>query len=230
MIAAIGLALALTMTQDVRPGQPVAQSPKPTDAPGNEMPPAYAPDEPMTDGEGPWTGYQKDPLLPPGLTFDPPPPPAWQTAPGGGSPEDPYAGIARGVLPVPPGFRLVSELSDAELLAHLYRVPAGWEHVEPNGWRWRGRNDETLLLAQPARQPQHIWVRYEHKSEQEGVRSIRHLIEVDCANWRTRQAQSTSFSRSNLVGLLATIDSLSPWSAAAPDTFGEMILEAACGE
>lgn len=229
MIAAIGLAVALTMTQDVWPGQPVAQSPLPPEAQVSSLPPGFTLDTPTNEGEGPWTKYQ-DPPLPPGLTFDPPPPPAWQTSPVAGSPEDPYAGFARAVPPAPPGFRIVSELSDAELLAATYRVPSGWEHVVPNGWLWRSYNDQTLVLTQSARQPNHIWARYELKSEQHGLRSVRVLVEVDCAGWRTVNVQSASFSRANLEGLVASSNSIRSWSAAGPDTFGEAILKAACGE
>jgi hypothetical protein len=115
-------------------------------------------------------------------------------------------------------------------LAALSRLPAGWEHVEPNGWLWKSGNDETLLLTQAARQANHIWARYESKSASEGLRSSRALIEVDCSGWRTRQVQSASFSRANFQGLVESSDSVSSWSAAAPDTFGEAILKAACGE
>ena len=231
MFAAIGLAAALTMVQDVWPGLPVAQSPKPTEAPVSARPSGVTLDQPTNEGEGPWTSYQVPPP-PPGFTLVPPvpPPPAWQTAPRVASPDDPYAGFAQVVPPPPPGFRPVSELSDAEILAAALRVPAGWEHVEPNGWLWKGFNDETLLLTQSARQANHIWARYEYKSQREGLRSTRVLIEADCAGWRMRQAQFTSFSRANLQGLVDSNDGVSPWSAAAPGTFGETILEAACGE
>jgi hypothetical protein len=231
MFAAMGLAAALVGAEAVWPVQPVAQSPRPTEAPANTRPPGVALDGPTNQGEGPWTKYQVPPL-PPGFTLDPPqsPPEPWLNDPIVGSPEDPYAGFSRVAPPPPPGFRPVSELSDAELLAALYRLPAGWEHAEPNGWLWKGFNEETLLLTQSARQANHIWVRYEYKSQREGLRSTRALIEADCTGWRTRQAQFTSFSRANLQGLVDSNDWVLPWSAAAPGTFGETILKAACGE
>ena len=105
----------------------------------------------------------------------------------------------------------------------------GWEHVLPEGWEFQGVGDDSLMFTRPARQPRHIWVRHEKRVKSNGVRSIRVLTEVDCDGWRTRAVQIAYFPDANLEGASDNSGPLS-WTMPGPETLGESVLVAACGE
>lgn len=122
-----------------------------------------------------------------------------------------------------------SRITDAEILAARRVVYGpGFEHVEADGWNFTDSGTTMLVFTQPARQPRHIWSRWEKKTLGDGVRSSRRLDEVDCAGWRMRTVQITTFSEANLDGYLDSLDEPLEWSSPAPGTLGESLLEAAC--
>ncbi len=196
------------------------------------LPPGFTLEEPTNEGAGPWTEYQvPSPPIPPGFTLEPPTSPAepwWLNDPVVGSAEDPYAGIAQVVPPPPPGFRPVSEFSDAELLGAL--IGPGWEGVRPDGWKLMSRSSEVLTFYRSARQPRHIWFRVEYSDVASEYRSARSLNEVDCAGGRLRIVSLSTFSLPNLEGSHEGFDETQSWDYVAPDTHGETMLQAACGE
>jgi hypothetical protein len=211
---------------------PPAQDPIPASrllGNASALPPGFILEEPTNEAVGPWTKYQVPPL-PPGFTLDPPTSPAepWLNDPIVGSAEDPYAGIAQEVPPPPPGFRPVSELSDAELLQAL--LGPGWEGVRPDGWTLISRSSEVLTFFRPARQPRHIWLRVEYSDDASDARSVRSLNEVDCAGGRLRIVSLSTFRLSNLEGPHEGLNEIQSWDYVAPGTHGEALLQTACGE
>lgn len=122
-----------------------------------------------------------------------------------------------------------ARITDAAIFAARRAVYGpGFEHVEADGWNLRGTSDTILVFTRSARQPRHIWSRWEYKTWENGVRSSRRLSEVDCPGWRMRSVQSTTFSESNLSGIADSFNDPLDWSSPAPDTLGESVLEAAC--
>jgi hypothetical protein len=144
--------------------------------------------------------------------------------------QDPYAGIATPVQipPPPPGYRLIED--GTEWPGRLIQLAPPFDYIEIEDWTSLGGGTEVMVLTRTARQPRHIWARWEHLVPVNEVRSVRTLVEADCAGWRSRTVQQSTFSRPNLEGLIETVDTLRPWSAAAPATLGEAVLAAACDE
>ena len=145
--------------------------------------------------------------------------------------QSPFAGMAASVQvpPPPPGFRIVEQ--EPEWPGQLARLAPPFDYIDIGDWTSRGvGGTELTLLTQAARQPNHIWVRWEYLAPSNGVRSARDLVEVDCETWRTRIVQHTTFSRANLAGLIQTVDVPQTWSAQAPGTLGELVLETACAD
>jgi hypothetical protein len=42
-------------------------------------------------------------------------------------------------------------------------MPPGWEFIEVDGWKLVDYDDDTLVFVMVARQPMHIWVRFEKR-------------------------------------------------------------------
>jgi hypothetical protein len=234
MFAAMGLAAALFGADAVWPRQPVAQSPRPTEAPSSAQPVSITFVEPVGEGGGPWTKYQvPPPPITPGLSTTPPGQSSsrWTITPaprpGADSPEDAHAEF-RGTPPRPPEVRALSEYSDAELLEAL--LGPGWEGVRPDGWTLMSRSSELLTFHRPARQPRHIWFRVEYSDVASDYRSARSLNEVDCAGGRLRIVSLSTFSLPNLEGPHEGFNEIQSWDYVAPDTHGETMLKAVCGE
>lgn len=198
------------------------------------LPPGFTLDEPANQGAGPWTRYQvPSPSVPPGLSTTPPEQSSsrWTITPaprpGADSPEDAHSGFA-GTPPPPPGFRTISEFSDAERLEAS--LGPGWEGVRPDGWTLISRSSEMLMFSRPARQPQHIWLRVEYSDNASESRSVRSLNEFDCAGGRLRIVSLSTFRLSNLEGPHEGLNEIQSWDYVAPGTHGEALLQTACGE
>lgn len=199
------------------------------------LPPGFKLEEPTNEGVGPWTEYQlPSPPIPPGFSTTPPVQSSsrWTITPaprpGADSPVDPYAGISQVVPPPPPGFRPVSEYSDAELFEALFGP--GWEGVRPHGWKLISRSSEMLMFSRPARQPRHIWLRVEYSDNASESRSVRSLNEFDCAGGRLRIVSVSTFRLSNLEGPHEGLNEIQSWDYVAPGTHGDALLQTACGE
>lgn len=128
----------------------------------------------------------------------------------------------------PQGFTLV----EPEPERRITRLTPPFDIIEVGDWVPRGGGTDVFLLTQRARQPGHIWVRWEYLAPAlDEVLSVRDLTEFDCGSWRTRIVQQTLFSQSNLQGEPDTTGySFAQWEFAAPGTLSEAILEAACSQ
>lgn len=145
-----------------------------------------------------------------------------------------YALTAQTVIPPPPsGFEVfpeVSQMSDAELIMLIGLPDNAPSDIETGDWSYRGRSTAAgvYMFIRGAQQERMIWVRYEYTSPSAPSRSIRSLVEMDCAGLRTRTLQTSGFTGRNLQGNVETGHPIQAWEYAAPDTFASLQLEAAC--
>jgi hypothetical protein len=99
------------------------------------------------------------------------------------------------------------------------------------GWTFVDSNHETLVFLMEARQPMHIWVRYESKTPlSNDIRrfSWRNLVQVDCSNWRRRNLNSAYYERNNLSGSVFLDEQPDDWIYPGPDSFAEIPLVVLC--
>lgn len=110
------------------------------------------------------------------------------------------------------------------------QLPAGWEFIEVMDWVWVGGDagGTSLMFIRRARQPDHIWIRYELKSPTPaGARSWNHLVQVDCSGGRTKVVSGSSFSENNLLDF--RLDSApEDWRYPSPGTRGDFPLQLLC--
>lgn len=124
--------------------------------------------------------------------------------------QDPYAQFGRLVALAPP-----------------------FDHVDLGEWTYQatGSDNSFVILTRPARARGQIWVRYEYAADPgRTILSERDLVEINCAEWKTRKLQVDLFAESNLNGVPEGTNVPGSWSVAAPDTVAEITLEAACGD
>ncbi len=108
-------------------------------------------------------------------------------------------------------------------------IPPGWASIETQGWTFVDFDHETLMFVRAARQPMHIWTRFESKTPLvEDKFSWRSLVQVDCSNWRRRTLNSSYYERNNLSGSAFLDDQPEDWIYPAPDSFGEVPLLVLC--
>ncbi len=110
------------------------------------------------------------------------------------------------------------------------QLPPGWEFIQLRGWTYIQPGNDYIVLMMAARQPNHIWVRYETKSASSAstFRSWKELIEVDCNGWRIRAVESDIFSEHNLEGLIVRPYQEGRWMVPTPNTTGELPLLGLC--
>lgn len=112
------------------------------------------------------------------------------------------------------------------------------------GWDLKGWNDTSAYLTRSAIQPtsgyRRIWVRHENAAPEDWgvfgdngrplhVASLISLVEVDCAQARSRRLQVIYYSDASLMGQSTTrVTADGRWSYAAPGTFGEGEVQEAC--
>ena len=108
-------------------------------------------------------------------------------------------------------------------------APAGWEFIQMRGWTIVNRQPRALVLHKVARQPMHIWVRFElkHQDESTGLRSWSQLVHVDCRGGRTKIVTGNNFSGSNFEGFISVFGPLD-WEYPAPGTVDDLPLLALC--
>jgi hypothetical protein len=117
-------------------------------------------------------------------------------------------------------------------IGQVVRLEAPWDHVEIGGWTFSAdaADSSLIMLTRPAMQRGKLWVRFEYRDDAEGaLRSSRILVELDCAQGRTRILQGAAYVQSNLRGRPTDIGA-GNWSYAAPDTLAEFQLEDGCGD
>jgi hypothetical protein len=108
-------------------------------------------------------------------------------------------------------------------------LPAGWEFIELQDWTLVDADDDILVFVQAARQPMHIWVRWEKKRAlPTGLRSWRDLVQVDCSGGRTRLVTNQAFNASNLEELVGPAGEAAPWTFPAPGSRAEIPLLVLC--
>jgi len=107
-------------------------------------------------------------------------------------------------------------------------APAGWEFIQMQGWTLVSRDEDTLVFHKAARQPMHVWVRFEKmRPFPSGLRSWSHLVQVDCSGGRRRNVTGNNFSGSNLEGFISAFGP-EDWTYPEPGSRGEFPLIALC--
>jgi hypothetical protein len=117
------------------------------------------------------------------------------------------------------------------VLALLFAIQAHWTDPMPtHGWIFVGASDDNAVFIQPGPRPTLHWRRLElRRAQSTGLRSVRSLIQVDCAGGRSRSIQRADYSQPNLDGpTMATDSSIGDWTYDGPGTLGGSFLEEAC--
>ena len=108
--------------------------------------------------------------------------------------------------------------------------PVWWSGLEIGAWTPQAGSEGAAMFTQPYRGTgNRLWVRYEYREAQSGIRSERSLVEIDCRDRRVRTVQVTSFRDSNLSGPQVPSYSAGNWTYEAPGTVGDAIVTIYCG-
>lgn len=108
---------------------------------------------------------------------------------------------------------------------------ATWDGIRQDGWTYRGEatSRDLIFFTRPAPQGRdRLWIRFENAaSRREDFRSVRAIVEADCANGRLRSLQTTGFSNPNLEGQSVSRQS-EDWFYPAPGTMHETAYDLLC--
>lgn len=99
--------------------------------------------------------------------------------------------------------------------------------------RWTLLNDEhedTVYYAAEATTGANpiVWFRVDLARPELGIGTTVSRIEIDCAERRTRQGQTTAYAGPGTTGFSEMWDGVEPWEYAVPDSNMDDILRAAC--
>lgn len=120
------------------------------------------------------------------------------------------------------------------LMLALQPSPTLERVVEPGEWTFIAVSSlgDSVSLARPGNQRGRVWIRteFETTTATRPYRSSRALVELDCAEWRTRTLQFSTFALNNLNGEAGPAGGPWSWEFAAPDTFADQYLIYGCGD
>lgn len=73
-----------------------------------------------------------------------------------------------------------------------------------------------------------VWFRVDLARPEQGIGTTVSRIEIDCAERRTRQGQTTAYAGPGTTGHSETWDGVEPWEYAVPDSNMDDVLIAVC--
>lgn len=107
-----------------------------------------------------------------------------------------------------------------------------WGEVEAGSWTYEAASADgnTIMFSREGSAPAgHRWFRYEYKpNTNPPLRSLRSLVQADCATGQTITIQSEWFSGANLRGQGTVEVQGQGWNYPAPDTFQEIQMSIIC--
>ena len=112
--------------------------------------------------------------------------------------------------------------------ASAQAIPPGWEFIQLKDWTYAASTENLIVFFMVARQPMHIWARYEFKRpDPSGLRSWTELVQVDCSGGRTKVVTGNQYSGSKLEGHIRAFGP-DDWTYPRPGSFGDSPLMALC--